>query len=106
MLPEIHNLNLHSVSRGNETIAELVKGSGYRLEVIRSFGDRSEPDFWYDQNETEWVALISGKATLEFEDGILELSAGDFLTIKPHQKHRVVATSLDAVWLALHFDED
>lgn len=105
MLPEVHKLTHGSLKPGTETIEELISGKGFFLEHILSRGDASDPDTWYDQEETEWVALISGKATLEFEEGKVQLTAGDALTIAPHQKHRVHGTSADAVWIALHFDE-
>ena len=49
------------------------------------------------------MALLGGNATLEFDDGSLALAAGDALLIPAHCRHRVAACSLDAVWLALHF---
>ncbi len=102
MLPEIRKLKSESWNPGTETIEEIASGPGYYLEHIQSRGDTSDPGFWYDQDEDEWVVLIHGQASLEFEEGILELSAGDSLTIKAHQKHRVASTSVDAVWIALH----
>tara|TARA_R110002096_G_scaffold26518_25_gene81864 strand:- start:10252 stop:10581 length:330 start_codon:yes stop_codon:yes gene_type:complete len=102
-LPEITNL-LASPGAGPETIAELVQVGGVRLEQIISNGNGSEPDFWYDQEQDEWVMLVRGEAVLEFEGGeMVELAAGDALTIPAHGKHRVRSTSRDAIWLALHY---
>ena len=103
MLPEIQKLKPADLQSGTETIEEIISGAGFYLELIQSYADSSEPDFWYDQEEAEWVALISGQAVLEFEDGQLELAAGDSLTIAAHQRHRVISTSVDAVWIALHY---
>jgi len=86
-----------------ERFIPILEAPGIRLERIVSNGAASAPGFWYDQDASEWVALVRGHATLEFADGRLELKAGDSLLIPAHAKHRVSHTSADAVWLALHF---
>ncbi|MBK8959444.1 MAG: cupin domain-containing protein [Proteobacteria bacterium] len=65
-------------------------------------GSHATPGFWYDQAEDEWAILLAGSAALEFEEGVVEMSAGEALLIPAHVKHRV-ARSAQAVWLALHF---
>jgi cupin 2 domain-containing protein len=107
VIPRVTNLfpALPGVSEhpGVETIHTLIQTSSLRLEQIVSRGQASEPGFWYDQSEDEWVLLLRGTATLDFsEDGMLELKAGGSLTIPAHQKHRVEKVSQDAVWVALH----
>lgn len=87
-----------------EVFVPLLKGGSFRLEQIASFGAGSDPGFWYDQSEPEWVVLMRGTAVLEFEDGPMDLVGGDALLIPAGTKHRVVQTSIDAVWLALHFE--
>jgi cupin 2 domain-containing protein len=68
-------------------------------------GHSSAPDFWYDQTETELVFVIQGHAKLEFEDQIIDLVPGSFVTIQPHQRHRVHATSSEppCIWLAIFY---
>lgn len=103
MLPTIRNLYEQSSAQQEEFIL-LLEGGPFRLEHIISHGDASPPDFWYDQEEPEWVALLEGEARLHFEEGkVLELKRGDYLLIPAGMKHRVDHTSEDAVWLALHF---
>ena len=104
MLPEVRKLYPKNPSSGEEEFLDIVSGGSFKLEHIKSFGDASADGFWYDQDNNEWVALINGEAVLEFEEGTLELVSGDSLIIEAHQKHRVLRTSLDAVWIALHFD--
>lgn len=61
----------------------------------------------YDQTQHEWVMLLKGEATLEFEQGEpVTLTPGDYLTIPPHQKHRVASTSIssETLWLAVFYD--
>ena len=88
----------------------LSDNSGVRIERIVSQGHRSPDNFWYDQNETEWILLISGRARLqvEGEHDLVELIAGDFLEIPAHLKHRVDWTDPDwnTVWLAIFCVED
>jgi len=96
--------NLFSALQGNgEQIIPLLESPGIRIERIVSNGQPSPPDFWYDQENDEWVALLRGTATLGFADGrMLALKEGDYLLIERHVKHRVEAVSQDAVWLAVH----
>ena len=89
-----------------EELVQTLSGNGQvRIERIVSTGHASEPGFWYDQASHEFVVLIQGKARLTFEDHTVELTPGDYLTINPHQKHRVAWTDPDqpTLWLAVHY---
>ena len=85
----------------------LASGAAFKLKRIVSRGHSSPADFWYDQDEAEWVILLSGGAILEFDRGRppTKLQAGDYLYIPPHCRHRVGWTDPDteSVWLALYF---
>lgn len=86
-----------------ELVSVLAQSEAVRIERIVSTGQTSN---WYDQAEAEFVALLAGSATLEFEDGkTLALSPGDNLVIPPHQRHRVAHTSTTppAIWLCVFF---
>jgi len=85
-----------------ETV-EILAGppDGARVERIVSRGEASPPDFWYDQDDDEWVLLAAGTATVAFEDRRVRLRAGDWLFIPARCRHRVASTSKDAVWLAV-----
>ena len=91
----------------DEVVALLAAGGGVRVERIVSHGHASPPGFWYDQPGHEWVALLTGAATLRFEgDGPpVELRPGDWLTIPAGSRHRVEWTTPDGptVWLAVHY---
>jgi cupin 2 domain-containing protein len=108
MTPVVHNLLAPlpgGEGEGNVEVTSLLAAApGVRLEQLVSHGRPSSPDFWYDQPEDEWVALLRGTAVLAFEDSRLELAAGDSLTIPARRKHRVEQVSDDAVWIALHFN--
>lgn len=86
-----------------EIIESLFESAAVRIERIASRGQSSPEGFWYDQAGDEWVMLVSGFATLEYEEGKhIELLAGDWVTIPKHVRHRVAAASDDALWLAVH----
>ena len=91
-----------------ELTETLLEGHGsFRIKRIVSCGHASPPDFWYDQESSEWVALISGSAVLQFEGESedLEMKPGDWIEIPAHRRHRVVRTAKgeDTVWLAIHW---
>lgn len=89
-----------------EWTQRLVGNEHARVERIVSRGHASPPDFWYDQAQTEWVLVVKGRARLLFADGaVVDLQAGDHLTIPPHVRHRVdwTAPGEDTVWLAVFF---
>ncbi len=93
-----------------------------RVERITSRGHTSPPDFWYDQDTTEWVMVIRGSAKLEImqpntqnhkrknmkstpQPQEVSLKEGDYILIPAHTKHRVSWTdpTCETTWLAFHF---
>ncbi len=90
-----------------EQVTELVRRAGVRIERIVSHGHVSPAGFWYDQDETEWVAVLRGAARLRLADPeeVLELQPGDCLEIAAHRRHRVEWTKPDeaTVWLAVFY---
>lgn len=78
-----------------------------RIERIVSHGQASPPGFWYDQDEAEWVLLLTGAARLRFADERVErvLGPGDYLDIKAHRRHRVEWTdpTQPTIWLAVFY---
>ena len=88
-----------------ELIEVLARSDKTRVERIVSTGQQSAPDFWYDQDENEWVIVLKGKARLQFEEEEVSLDPGDYVFIPAHRRHRVSWTSPDepTVWLAVFF---
>lgn len=89
-----------------QEIAEcLLFADGVRIERIVSKGHCSEPGFWYDQAQSEWVLLVKGEARLAFEAETLSLRPGDYVNIPAHVKHRVAWTTdeEETVWLAVFY---
>jgi cupin 2 domain-containing protein len=89
-----------------ELTEKLLSAEGARIERIVSFGQRSPDDFWYDQEENEWVLLLEGSATLSVEEGgLVDLKPGDYLNIPAGKRHRVEKTDKTerTVWLAVFY---
>jgi cupin 2 domain-containing protein len=89
-----------------ELVQTLICAAGVRIERIVSHGQDSPNGFWYDQSQHEWVVVLKGAARLRFEDGVIELKAGDFVNILAHKKHRVDWTTPDepTIWLAVFYE--
>ena len=90
----------------DEAIETLLQTDAIKLERIISKGHASPKDFWYDQDQNEWVCLLQGSAILEFkEDKKIHLKTGDYLTIFAHEKHRIhwIDPTCETIWLALFY---
>ncbi len=91
----------------DEIVEILLVQKNIRIEKIISKGQCSNPGFWYDQSENEWVIVIEGEAKLLFENGNkkINLKTGDFINIPAHVKHRVEWTKPGekTIWLAIFY---
>lgn len=110
MTPQTDNLFDHIPSTLQEELFQtLVKKNGVRIERIVSDGHATPPGEWYDQGWDEWVLLVSGGATLLFDDSAapLIIKPGDYVLIPSGCRHRVEQTDplQKTVWLAIHFGE-
>ncbi|MCX6924564.1 MAG: cupin domain-containing protein [Verrucomicrobia bacterium] len=97
--------NLPDPLPAEEHLEDLLRTPMLRVERIISTGQVTPPGQWYDQGCDEWVLLLQGQATLEFEaGGFQNLRAGDYLLIPAHRRHRVTFTSQapPCLWLAIH----
>ncbi|MDR3567117.1 MAG: cupin domain-containing protein [Syntrophobacteraceae bacterium] len=102
------NIYAATANHSPEEIFETLIDSGkVRIERILSYSSRSPDGFWYDQEEAEWVLVISGSAGLKFEgeEDILVLRPGDWVEIGAHVRHRVEWTDPGekTVWLAVFY---
>jgi cupin 2 domain-containing protein len=90
-----------------ELFNTLLQADGVRIERIVSQGHVSPPEFWYDQEDNEWVIVLEGSAAVQFEGEAdpVELRRGSYLNIPAHARHRVVRTDPNqkTVWLAIHY---
>src|SRR5581483_5622820 len=89
-----------------EEIADTILcAADVRIERILSRGHASPEGFWYDQDEHEFVVLLTGAARLRFEDRVLEMTPGSCVEIPAHRRHRVEWTAAQepTIWLAIHY---
>ncbi len=108
MPPSSGNLFEHiPTSLPDELFQTLAESGAVRIERIVSDGHASPPGEWYDQTWDEWVLLVSGGATLLFENNaaLVILLPGDYVMIPAGYRHRVERTdpTQKTVWLAVHF---
>ncbi len=90
-------------SVGQEQLLTLFENEAVRIERIVSESYSSPTGLWYDQPEDEWVIVLRGHATLEFEgEKLVKMKEGDHLAIPSHLKHRVSQTDPETIWLAVH----
>ena len=93
-----------------EDVALLLATPGVRIMRIVSHAHASPAGFWYDQDEAEWVMVLSGAAGLliDGEAKVRRLGPGDYVLIPAHVRHRVewTAAGEPTVWLAVHLQED
>ena len=91
-----------------EIFQDILTTDSFKVERIVSKGHASPEGFWYDQDQSEWVILLTSRAGLLFEgnDNIIELKPGDYINIPAHFKHRVEWTDpdIETVWLAIMWE--
>lgn len=93
------------MNKETEQFNEILKRDNIRIERIVSNGQKSDDNFWYDQDEHEFVMILEGQAVIEFEDREIELKKGDCIDIESHRKHRVKCTDVTkpTIWLAIFY---
>ena len=92
-------------NKQSEEFNEILKQDNVRIERIVSNGQTSRENFWYDQEENEFVMVLEGDSIIEFENEAVELKKGDYLNIESHRKHRVKYTDINkpTIWLAVFY---
>ncbi|MGE5479238.1 MAG: cupin domain-containing protein [Chloroflexota bacterium] len=102
------NLFAHLLDPSEEEKFEPIGGGGSVLiERITSKGQTTPEGEEYDQEQTEWVALLQGVARIKVagEPEEITLHAGDYVELPPRARHSVTYTSSSpvAIWLAVHY---
>ena len=91
----------------SEIFDPIIKNEKFRLERIISQGQSTPEGEWLEQDNDEWVVLLTGKARIRFEDDkdSYLMESGEYIYIPSRKRHRVEWTPSDkqTVWLALHF---
>ena len=90
-----------------ELFQTLLATSSLKIERIVSNGHSSPPDFWYCEDQHEWVLVVKGEAKLRFDDqnDATHLCAGDYINIPARTRHRVEWTTgaEETIWLAIFY---
>jgi cupin 2 domain-containing protein len=101
------NILAHLPDSPEEIIETLLEKPGLKIERIISSGQATPEGEWYDQDQDEWVLLVTGSAWLMIagENSPRRLAAGDFILLPAGCRHRVEWTdpNVKSVWLAVHF---
>ncbi|MBN2895581.1 MAG: cupin domain-containing protein [Campylobacterales bacterium] len=92
-----------SLEEETEHFTTLFQNKMLHIEYIQS--RLSHAGEWYDQEHDEWVLLLQGEATLEIGAQMMHLHAGSYMLIAAHQRHRVLCSSANAQWLAVHMHQ-
>jgi cupin 2 domain-containing protein len=79
----------------------LFENNQIKIKEIQSLGVASAPNFFYKQQDDEYVLIKKGIATLEIEGKLVDLKEGDHLLIKKNISHRVNFTSQDCIWYCI-----
>jgi len=92
-----------------EIVEDILTTGSVRIERIISHGDSLPENFWYDQDENEWVIVLQGQAKLLI-DGEIEpvtLDSGDYINIPKHVKHQVIWTTpkIATIWLGVFYGD-
>jgi len=97
--------NIPKIADNSEIIEVIQETNDFFIERIISSNHSSPEKGWYSQNHDEWVMLLQGSATIEFENSKqIDLTTFDTLHISAYTKHKVIYTSTQpyCIWLAIH----
>lgn len=86
-------------TENSEYFTTLFQNYSLKIEAIRSW--LKTPGEVYNQENDEWVILLSGEATLQIAGQRLTLNAGDYCFIPRQTEHQVLSTSENALWLGV-----
>ncbi len=94
--------NIEKLPEKEELLEILAKSENTTIERIVSAGHTTG---WMSDERREFVLLIMGNATIEFENRRADLKAGDTLLIEKNERHRVAYTSREphCIWLCIYF---
>ena len=93
MKPE--NIFAQIAEAGEEEQFDLLfKSPNCRIDRIVSSGHSSPKGFWYDQENDEFILLIQGEATLEFEDRKVTLKKAQRISFQ--HRHQILTALFSA----------
>ena len=90
----------------DEIFEDIINTDNLKIERIVSYGHTSPKSGWYESENSEWVIVLKGEASLSFENSKdIKLNEGDYINITAFTKHKVSWTlpNTETVWLAVHY---
>lgn len=108
VIGNIFDLSNNKENSEKELFETIFNANNCEVERIVSWGQITPEGQWYDQERDEWVVLLQGKATIEFAEKEILITAGDYILIPARKRHRVTYTSTEppCIWLAIHGEID
>lgn len=103
---KLENLFTLPIPEEGKEIERILKSSGkIRIEIVTS--GQNLPEKWYDQEDSEFVAVLRGHGELYFKKGnqSVKMNEGDYIFIPPHLRHKITKTSQNTLWLAVFYKE-
>ena len=83
-----------------ETFTRLVDTPGVTIEAIHS---SDSPDLVeYHQSYDEWILVMDGRASLDVDGRIIDMSPGDWMLIPAHVPHSVLSTERGTRWITVN----
>ena len=85
-----------------EIVEILSENEDVKIERIISAGQTTD---WMSDTRKEFVILGQGRATIQFENGKVDMSDGDTLLIEARRWHKVSYTSREphCIWICIYF---
>jgi len=80
--------------------------AGDRVVVEHILSGRVDGPLDYLQAWDEWVAVLTGAASMEVGGEPVELAAGDWMVLPADVPHRLVRVEPGTSWLGFHFGKD
>ncbi|VEU60532.1 nif11 domain/cupin domain protein [Mycoplasmopsis bovigenitalium] len=100
----IELLQTLNINNGEEYTHKIIDSGKNRVEIIYS---KNASTNWLEENNIELAFLIKGEAKiLDSNNKIYNLKQGDCLRINSNQRHKVLNTSTDSIWIAIHLEEN
>jgi cupin 2 domain-containing protein len=100
-----------TVVRGRLLPAGAAPARGERAEVVARLGPVTveqvltgvlEAPVDFDQDHDEWAAVLSGAAVLDVAGERVALTAGEWVLLPAHVRHRLVEARPGTTWLTVH----
>jgi cupin 2 domain-containing protein len=79
---------------------------GHRVTIEQILSGQVDTPLDYQPERHEWVAVLTGGATLDVDGETVDLAPGDWVVLPADVPHRLTRVDEGTSWLAVHFDEN